>query len=50
MISASSSGLTGSPDLRWLMSWFWQNTHPREQPEKKIVPLPRHPLKQDSSP
>jgi hypothetical protein len=32
------------------MSWFWQNTHPREHPEKKIVPLPLDPLRQDSSP
>ena len=25
------------------MTSFWQNTHPREQPEKKMVPEPRVP-------
>jgi hypothetical protein len=32
------------------MSWFWQNTQRRLQPEKKIVPEPFQPRRQFSSP
>jgi len=32
------------------MSAFWQNTQRKLQPEKKIVPLPRVPRRQPSSP
>src|SRR5919204_330700 len=32
------------------MSWFWQKTQRRLQPEKKIVPEPRRPRRQSSSP
>ena len=35
------SRVTAFPKSRWLISSFWQNTQPREQPEKKMVPEPR---------
>jgi hypothetical protein len=37
----------GSP---WLMSQFWQNTQPRLQPEKNMVPEPPAPTSTASSP
>ena len=32
--------VTGFPKSRRLIFSFWQNTQPREQPEKKMVPEP----------
>ena len=37
------STVTLRPKSRWLICSFWQNTHPREQPEKNTVPEPRVP-------
>lgn len=37
------------PKSSWLIAWFWQNTHPREQPEKNTVPAPRVPERGGSS-
>ena len=42
-ISRRRETVTGFPKSRWLMDSFWQNTHPREQPEKNTVPAPRVP-------
>jgi hypothetical protein len=47
---ASRAGVTRSPCSRHEMSWFWQNTQRRLQPLKKIVPEPRRPRRQSSSP
>src|SRR5919204_6822522 len=50
IISASRSGVARSPRTSHEMSWFWQKTQRRLQPEKKIVPEPRQPRRQFSSP
>src|SRR5215218_7909861 len=50
IISASRAGVTRSPWTSQEMSWFWQNTQRRLQPEKKIVPEPFQPRRQFSSP
>ncbi len=47
---ASRSGPARSPLSCQEMSWFWQNTQRRLQPLKKIVPEPRRPRRQSSSP
>ena len=43
-----STGIS-RPKSPWLMLSFWQNTHPREQPEKNTVPAPRVPERGGSS-
>ncbi len=45
--SARSSGESAAG---WLMSWFWQKTHLRLQPAKKMVPEPPRPTSGRSSP
>ena len=50
IIAASRFGVTGSPHTCQEMSKFWQNTHRRLQPAKKIVPEPFQPRRQSSSP
>ena len=42
-ISLSRATVTGLPKPPAEMSWFWQNTHRRLQPEKNTAPLPRVP-------
>ena len=41
--------VSGVPNRLWLMASFWQNTHRRGQPLKKIAPLPRVPERGGSS-
>ena len=48
-ISPKRSTVTGFPTPWAEISWFWQNTQPRVQPEKNTVPLPRVPLITGSS-
>ena len=48
-IAASRSNETALPKSWWLIASFWQKTHPREQPEKKMVPDPRVPEMDGSS-
>ena len=50
MRAASSSAATSLPLPSQEMSWFWQKTQRRLQCEKKIVPEPRDPRRQSSSP
>jgi hypothetical protein len=50
IISARRAGVTHSPWTCQEMSWFWQNTQRRLQPEKKNVPEPFQPRRQFSSP
>jgi hypothetical protein len=50
IIAASRLEVTSSPCTCQEMSKFWQNTHRRLQPEKKIVPEPFRPRRQFSSP
>ena len=40
---ASRDGLTSRPKPSWDISWFWQKTHLRGQPEKKMAPDPASP-------
>jgi hypothetical protein len=43
IIWARRAGVTRSPRTCQEMSWFWQNTQRRLQPEKKIAPEPFQP-------
>lgn len=43
MNSAISCGVSAHPPLVWLVPQFWQKTHFRLHPPKKIVPLPNVP-------
>src|SRR5688572_12726947 len=47
---ASSSALTSRPSPSLEVSQFWQKTHFRLHHEKKMVPEPRQPRRQSSSP
>ena len=50
MRSAIASGPHSFPSRFWEMSQFWQKAQRRLQRLKKIVPDPRHPRRQSSSP
>src|ERR1700677_2918676 len=47
--SASCSGVRSNPLRWWAMSWFWQKTQRRLQPEKNTEPEPLCPWMQGSS-
>jgi hypothetical protein len=49
MMSETSSVVRALPRPSWLIRKFWQYTHRIAQFEKKMVPLPRVPLRTGSS-